>query len=325
MIQQVDVREKTILVGGLPEPVGGVTTFLSRLLRANLNKVSVFVDLYPASNKKIPSEYRGRMFASMTRIGAYFGLLQCLFLYRGGFNYLFNFSRLRSLLLFLVLPKFSCCRWELILHHGDITSGLHPLLARFILRRFDHVYAIGDGQMEFYRGFGVHDTRFSKISTYVPATLTSIGVETGIEFLETVHQHFECLIVASGFPRALYRHDLALRLVEQSPKCYLALFLYGEGELAEHYRRLDHPQVKVFWNESEDVFNYILSHSSLYVRPTVKDSFGIACADAISFGIPVVASAVCQRAEGVITFPVDDERAFFHITHQCVQEILCQH
>ena len=224
-----------------------------------------------------------------------------------------------------MLPKLSGCRWELILHHGDITSGLHSLLTRFILSRFDHVYAIGDGQLESYRGFGVQDASLSTISTYVPATLSNLGVEAGIAFIETVHQNFKCLIVASGFPRALYRHDLAVSLVEESPDRYLALFLYGDGELAEKYRKLVHPQIEVFWNESENVFNYVLGHSNLYVRPTLKDSFGIACADAISFGVPVVASDVCQRANGVIKFPVNDEKAFLYIANQRVQEIICQH
>ena len=67
-MSQLSIREKTVLVGGLPEPVGGVTTFLSRLLRANLTKVSAFVDLYPASKKSIPKGFGGQMFVSMSRL-----------------------------------------------------------------------------------------------------------------------------------------------------------------------------------------------------------------------------------------------------------------
>jgi glycosyltransferase involved in cell wall biosynthesis len=46
----------------------------------------------------------------------------------------------------------------------------------------------------------------------------------------------------------------------------------------------------------------LFKFADLFVRPTSTDSFGISVAEAISMGVPAIASDVCERAKGTITF-----------------------
>ena len=48
---------KRIVVGGIPNPIGGVTSFISRLVDNNL--VSEIIDIYPSSNKSLSRYFTG--------------------------------------------------------------------------------------------------------------------------------------------------------------------------------------------------------------------------------------------------------------------------
>lgn len=50
------------------------------------------------------------------------------------------------------------------------------------------------------------------------------------------------------------------------------------------------------------LFRYV----DIFVRPTSTDSFGVSVAEAISCGIPAIASDVCKRADGAIVFKTRD-------------------
>lgn len=312
--------ERAVLVGGFPQPVGGVTTFLSRLVRAYPARIVAVVDLYPADRKSVPAVFHGIYYRSGSRLGAWIGLLCCLWKFRAGHEYLFNFSRLHSLIVFLLLPKFTGVRWMLLLHHGSLVSSLPEWLLRRLLRRFDNVLAIGPGQAAAYHKLGVPADRLRVISTYVPARVEPGEASAEVaRFIDELRAGQAQLVVASGFPRQMYRHDLAMTLVRR-PRTRLALCLYGDGELRNLYEDCQEANVQVFWNLAENDFNYLLSMAGLYVRPTERDSFGIACADAVGFGVPVIASDVCMRAPGVLTYPSGDDDAFVALALKVMDE-----
>jgi len=54
----------------------------------------------------------------------------------------------------------------------------------------------------------------------------------------------------------------------------------------------------------------LFKYADLFVRPTSTDSFGISVAEAISMGIPAIASDVCERAKGTITFQSRNTKEF---------------
>jgi glycosyltransferase involved in cell wall biosynthesis len=316
-MKSICIADRTIIVGGLPQPIGGVTTFLRRLLMINLGKVVAFVDLYPSADKKVPASFMGTYYAASSKLAAWLNLFLALSKFRSNCVFFFNFSRLRSICVFAFLPKFKGVQWELMLHHGELATRLpHWFVAR-VLRRFDKIYAIGQNQHSAYVSYGLKTVHMA--SSYVPPVIEYDGVSSLVKkSVESVMAAGRRLIVASGFPRELYRHDIAMRLCEHGNDRALMLFLYGDGELKNYFKELNTSNIIVFWDTPENDFNYALSCASLYVRPTSKDSFGIACADAVSFGVPVVASDVCTRARGVVTCAVGSGEEFIDLCNRAI-------
>ena len=79
--------------------------------------------------------------------------------------------------------------------------------------------------------------------------------------------------------------ERALELVEQQ-RLKETVFLAGD---------LDH-----------DLCLSLIAHSSVFVRPTFRDGDSISVREAISLGVPVVASSVGTRPEDTLLFEVGD-------------------
>ncbi|MDV7508101.1 glycosyltransferase [Acinetobacter baumannii] len=296
------LSKETIVIGGLPNPIGGVTTFLSRLVKAYPQFVILFVDLYASNQKRIPSNFKGIYKLTPNKFIAALYIF-CFQLKNKNKEFFFNFSSGNSLIFFLLLPKLNN-QWSLMLHHGHLTSKLPKFLLKYILNKFDVIYTLNDRQANFYKSINPQYSLISE-SSYVPASLVDIDESEKLP-LNIVTDSKLKVVVGSGFPRALYQHHLLIELINKNQNAYLFLFLYGEGELKHQLLNLNHPRIKVFIDKDEDIFNYYLSKADLYVRPTLEDSFGIACADAIEFGVPVIASDVCKRYSGVQVYNTEE-------------------
>ncbi|HGW4638826.1 TPA: glycosyltransferase [Acinetobacter baumannii] len=296
------LSKETIVIGGLPNPIGGVTTFLSRLVKAYPQFVILFVDLYASNQKRIPSNFKGIYKLTPNKFIAALYIF-CFQLKNKNKEFFFNFSSGNSLIFFLLLPKLNN-QWSLMLHHGHLTSKLPKFLLKHILNKFDVIYTLNDRQANFYKSINPQYSLISE-SSYVPASLVDIDESEKLP-LNIVTDSKLKVVVGSGFPRALYQHHLLIELINKNQNAYLFLFLYGDGELKDELLNLNHPRIKVFIDKDEDIFNYYLSKADLYVRPTLEDSFGIACADAIEFGVPVIASDVCKRYSGVQVYNTEE-------------------
>lgn len=296
------LSKETIVIGGLPNPIGGVTTFLSRLVKAYPQFVILFVDLYASNQKRIPSNFKGIYKLTPNKFIAALYVF-CFQLKNKNKEFFFNFSSGNSLIFFLLLPKLNN-QWSLMLHHGHLTSKLPKFLLKYILNKFDLIYTLNDRQANFYKSVNCQYSLVSE-SSYVPASLVDIDESEKLPLNIVKDSKFK-VVVGSGFPRALYQHHLLIELINKNKNTYLFLFLYGDGELKDELLNLNHPRIKVFIDKDEDIFNYYLSKADLYVRPTLEDSFGIACADAIEFGVPVIASDVCKRYSGVQVYNTEE-------------------
>ncbi|MCU4425354.1 glycosyltransferase [Acinetobacter sp. WU_MDCI_Abxb74] len=296
------INKETIIVGGIPNPIGGVTTFLSRLIKAYSQYVIMLLDLYPSEDKRIPKNFSGHYKLAKNKIIAIFLVFLAQLKYRNK-DFFFNFSSGNSLVFFIFLPKINN-KWSLMLHHGHLTSRLPKFLLKFILNKFDTIYTLSDRQADFYKSINLHYSLVSE-NSYVPASFIDIDESEKLPLNIVKESKFK-VVVGSGFPRPLYQHHLLIDLINRNQNAYLFLFLYGEGELKHQLLNLNHPRIKVFIDKEEDIFNYYLSKADLYIRPTLEDSFGIACADAIEFGVPVIASDVCRRYSGVQVYNTEE-------------------
>lgn len=306
------INKEMIIIGGLPNPIGGVTTFLSRLVKAYPQFVLVFLDLYVSKDKRIPNNFKGSYKLVSNKLFALIFLLRLQFKYKNK-EMFFNFSSGNSLIFFLLLPKFNN-EWSLMLHHGHLASSLPKFILKFILNKFNAIYTLNDRQADFYKSIDLNYPLVSE-SSYVPAAIVDIAESEKLPLNNAKNQNFK-IIIGSGFPRALYQHHLLIDLIEKNQNTFLFLFLYGNGELKQELLNLNHPRIKVFLDKEEDIFNFYLSKADLYVRPTLEDSFGIACADAVEFGIPVIASNVCKRYSGVFTYELNSNQEFYELSNK---------
>ncbi|NUG02908.1 hypothetical protein HUN26_18845, partial [Acinetobacter oleivorans] len=98
------INKQTIIIGGIPNPIGGVTTFLSRLIKAYSQYVVMLLDLYPSEDKRIPKNFSGHYKLAKNKIIAFFLVFLAQLKYRNK-NFFFNFSSGNSLVFFIFLPK----------------------------------------------------------------------------------------------------------------------------------------------------------------------------------------------------------------------------
>lgn len=298
---------QVVLVGGFPRPVGGVTTFVRRLAASD-PRVAEVVDMYPGDRKDVPAGFQGE-YHRMNGVGRGFLYLVLRMRARRGAWIHFNFSSLTSILFFTLLPK-GDDPWILMLHHGVLHSRVPDFVVRILLRRFDRIVCLNAGQRASYLAFGVSPGALVEASSYVrpPVPRPDQSFQQTIDAYVAVRPTF----VSSGFPRALYHLDWCIRFVRERPEYQLALFLYGEGAERATLERLarEAGNVRVFWDESEDNFNYALSRCAHYLRLTLRDSLGIAVSDAVNYGVPVLATNVCPRPRGVRTFTPDRYESF---------------
>lgn len=303
---------KVMVVGGIPEPIGGVTNFIYRV--ANNNLVSKVIDLYPADNKQRPPLFVGEI----VYLNIFSFIIKYWFsksLVKGIELIHFNFSTPKSLLLLTLLPKKNR-RFVLMLHHGDLALKIPRFIIKRLLGKFNKIYFLSEKQREFYLKCGVDKGRLLNKTSYLPLKEESVSnVDRDvIEKVELIKSR-GCYCVISGYCSDIYNHHWVVNLFNDIEKeRELIIFLYGD--LNNDYFSLikknidNNPRISLFLNRTSNSFNYALASAEIYLRPNSQDSFGIAVADAISFGVSVLASSVCERYPGTYIFKPDSFVSF---------------
>ena len=301
------MKDGIILVGGFPEPVGGVTTFVRRLAASD-KRIEEVVDMFFGKKKEIPAGYSGKYHAFNNKWRGFVYLFFKMMVWHNKYVH-FNFSELKSLVFFLFLPKNST-KWILMLHHGVLESHLPDFLVGHLLRRFDHIVCMNETQCENYRLRGVPTGKLVTASSYVQP----LQSEPDKMFQQDVDSYFSAkpTFVASGYPLTAYNLDWCIRFVGGREEYQLALFAYGDGSEKTEIHKQDgkFKNVRIYWDQKEENFNYALSRAKCYLRPTMRDSFGIAVADAVNYGVPVLASDICPRYQGAETFRITTYESF---------------
>lgn len=288
-----------IIIGGLPEPLGGVTTFLKRYSIREASRVRAFWDIYPGNKQRIAPElapYYRELGGKASLVAKFWRHFFC----GSEATVFFNFSTPRSVLLFFLLPKPKRQRWRLMLHHGRLSlPGVIPKwAARCAMLRLDEIEYLSEAQHRFYVELGIPPERLHAGTSYVPP-VDHIDDPNALMEVARLKQDYEKLVIMSGFPTEIYNFEKgieAIRLLDD-PRIALCLFIYGPGPLRARLRKTAEREkwIRLFDGCDERYFNTFLRNSDLLLRLNSVDSLGIAVADAVHWGIPVIASDVCPR------------------------------
>ena len=302
-------RPKVTIVGALPPPIGGVTVFLRRLTDLLQSDFEItLLDLrnidgkVPLFDRHIISPFQGRLMSILwlqwKLISQRHGLLH------------FHFSDVKGLILVAML--FSRCQSVMLtLHHGvsNLSTSLALMLrfyAPLICRKIGTIHALNSDQRVFYQSqMGFKDAAVFQCPTHIAPSHEDLPVSTEIQELLS---EFRPYILTSGVGNRLNRADLVMRYWGTRPLdgFNLVVSIYGDSdpnyasELQCHADTL--PTATLVGSMPESDFNALLKNACVYLRPAEVDSFGIAVADALAFGTPVLASDACDRAEDVNVF-----------------------
>lgn len=310
---------KIIIVGGIPEPIGGVTTYLRRLLHRDSEQIELLLDIYPGKKEPVADECAQKVL----HLASKKSLLKWLWTHRDrqkGRNVFFNFSNARALLLLLLAPKPRGAAWTLMLHHGHLhCSGLTRQIYRLVLARFDEIRSLSANQTSFYNSLGVSRGKIVPGSSYCePAD--HVDSPEALSQLEEIRRSHAKIVVMSGFPKPLYNFDLGIDAIAALKRSDIAtcVFIYGPGELraALKARAETEQGLYVFDGRQERYFNTFLCHCDLLLRLTSVESFGISVWDAHYWGREIVASSACERPHQSYVCELELEEIKRAIAHQ---------
>lgn len=301
------MKNKIIVVGSLPFPTGGVTSFLERFFYEFYDHIEFFIDYIPSTNKKITS-------VKVKKIKVLFLFIISLFPIYTRKTFFFNFSTPKSLILLAFMPKFNR-RFCILLHNGDLNLSKNyflALLQKRAIKRIELVFSLSDLQTQFYEMFS-YPLNLQKVSSYLRPRDLDIVTENSttssiqLFFNEAKHSDKK-IIMMNGYLKSYYNFVFAYEFAMKH-NYKLCIFCYGpifETDLFEFLRSKRSDDFYFHHGDLEqETFNLYLSLSDIYFRPNKVDSFGISCADAVFFGTKAIASDVCSRAPGVLTFPIN--------------------
>jgi len=322
---------RKIIIGGIPKPIGGVTTYLRRLLHRDSSQIELLLDFYPGEKEPVREDCA----CKVVELNGRTALCRWLWTNRSaqvGREVFFNFSTPRALLLTLAVPKVSGARWSLMLHHGTllVANSFLRRAVRLALSRFDEIKSLSAPQTAFYYAMDVPECRIVGGSSYCEPADHVDDQQAVVELAQIKRRHSKVLVM-SGLPQTLYNFELGIDAVAalEEEDYALCLFIYGPGELRGRLgeRTKTHPWLYLFDGQSERYFNTFLRHCDLLMRLTTTDSFGISVWDANHWGRKIVASDVCERPFGYYSLSVSDENTNSSVPQASIliQRALLQH
>lgn len=323
-------KKKIIIIGGIPQPVGGVTGFIYRLCRHLPDHIDSVIDLYPNPQKwslgdvRLIDRKKGLSNTIWWLMSSTFALLHAHKVY-------FNFSGTKFLKLAVFIPKMPWQSWIMTLHHGDLqsTEGL-AFFERVGLSRMNKIGYIGQKQSTFYQSNNFAPNQLFPIVPflpYVPPPKETISFDQSFtSILNEIRKKHSKILLASGYPSLIYNHEWILEYMQQSDNKDIAIILCLYGDDSENRREglkktaSQNSQIYLYEYLQPDAFQQVLRITDIYLRPNEVDSYGVAVGEAISLGKVAIASDACDRFKGARIFSVGDKERFYELIDEAITE-----
>ena len=294
-------EQETLIIGPLPPPIGGVSIFLQRL--KSVHSCCTYYDL---KNMDIFN---------------YFELIKEL----RSKKYKLIFVNAVTLKLVILTTIFFKGKIIFVEHNNRIKDKgtLWIAIYKYILRRHINLWVVSQSIKESYEELEIKPKNeiIEVQSAYLPPCTRdyelkfnsfSSDVKTFIKS-PTICVSAYKIIFTKG--RDLYGIDTSVRLLnelnQKGHNLQLLLVIPDLDEEGASYiddqianNSLNKSKVLVL-NKPVELWP-LFRHLALFVRPTISDGFGVSVAEAVDEGCPTIASNVCYRYEGCITYDVDD-------------------
>ncbi len=178
-------------------------------------------------------------------------------------------------------------------------SQTHRNIAHLACRQFDRVICVNEEIALTVRTFGISPERLAVIPAFLPPRASQLDLADDLQAWLNAHRP---LISAALFFRPEYGFDVLVsslqKLVQRHPG--FGCLVMGSGEERMAAEMLTKQMgladfVRFAGDVDHDMCLNLMSRSNLFVRPTFEDGDSISVREALSLGVPVVASNVGTR------------------------------
>ncbi len=319
-----DYRNKKILIAApLPLPYGGISVHAKRLqreLESNGNQVVVYqAHLYSnwleriAFLANVMLHHRPQLLISHT---SYHGIFESI--------------------LFIFLRMILFERWVLVDHdcrYLDNRSRFFRFIQRYACHWADNVVLMGNAVKALYDKHAIYPKNTIIDCPYISPAHDELNVKESLPLLDAfVEKHFPVVLInGSCFMKTsegkdMYGFDTALELLHvlksDYPKIGL-IIMVGKNNDQSYLESLKFKCVRlnlednILWLIGNYYLPSIVIKTSLMIRPTISENFGLSVAEAIDLGVHVVASDCCKRYPGAFIYPTHEKHNFEQLV-RCV-------
>lgn len=313
---------KLLLVGPYPPPHGGISVHVATAHRL-LCRSGAECEALDADGRR-PGESRGgrlgglggglrRLARLVHRVRAHARNGWTLHLHTNGHN-------VKSWLVVLAagLAARSAPGRIVTLHSGMVPSYLRSgriagALARRALRPYGRVLCVNPEIRDAVASLGVEPALLAVSPAYLPVPLAADPLPPDVEAWLSTHRP---VLSSALFFRPEYGFDLLVDALRELQRRHpgLGCLVLGSGEEEAAARRRLRDEGMDEWvclagDLSHDRCLAVMARSDLFVRPTLVDGDALSVREALSLGIPVVASDVGNRPPGTVLFRCGDARA----------------
>jgi glycosyltransferase involved in cell wall biosynthesis len=229
-------------------------------------------------------------------------------------------ATLRLMLLALVCAWLPARKSVLTLHSGGYPrteqgrNASPNSLRGFVFRQMDRVIAVNTEIVEMLKRFGVAEDRVRLIYPHaIPRVDPSIALPDEIQ--EFLDRHGRVL-VSVGLLEPEYDLPTQIKLLEALRQEFgdVGLIMVGSGSLEPDLRQRiagspEREHILLSGDLDHDFTLRLLTECDLMLRTTKYDGDSISVREALSLGVPVMATDNGMRPEGVNLVPLDDPAA----------------
>jgi len=322
-------HKRVFIIGPYPPPLGGVSVHVKRVAEKLIRQHNIIYqinpeDLYPFSFlRMMPFKY-------CAQIGYLIKLSAMLLYYRPQIVIYHAFCMRNSipeLMLMSMLKKIISCTVMFVEHdcrHMYQQSRIWKNWFNYYLVQLDQLICIGNTTYHSYQENAIIMTMPVTIeSAFLPPILSEEKIicatypNTLFDFL-ALHTP---IIVINAFKltlwegRDLYGIDQAIVMIKNLKESYptigLVIVFGFVGD--EHYYHILMKRIEayalqesIFILQGQKELWPLLKYATVFIRPTLSDSYGISIAEALYVGTPAVASDACKRPAGTVLYKTGD-------------------
>lgn len=191
-------------------------------------------------------------------------------------------------------------------HYLGECSPTDRILAQLAAMQFDRVVCVNEEIAGVFRNLNIPSDRIAIIPAFLPVSSSS-GI-AGSELDSWIASHSPLLSTALFF-RPEYGFELLLagvkELVTRHPGLGCIVMGSGEEQMAAEVltkREGLSESIRFLGDVDHDACLALMARSNVFVRPTFRDGDSISVREAVSLGIPVVASNVGTRPPEALLF-----------------------